>query len=206
MVALAHVAGADLDDPVRQAERLDRALGAGHHVVEQRRCLFRCREGEDLDLVELVGPQHPACVAPGAAGLATVRRAVRHEPLRQLGGVEDLAGVDRRQRHLRGRDAPQVVALDRERVVGELRQLAGGRQGRRRHQRRRADLLVGIGVAIEAELAQRPRQRGTGAALHREHRLSDLGGPLVVEDAELGCRLPMWDSLMIGNESGRNGP
>ena len=47
-----------------------------------------------------------------------------------------------------------------------------------------------IDVAIERVLAQRPRQRSTIAALHREHRAADLGGALVVEDAERRARSP----------------
>ena len=108
----------------------DQRLGPADHLVEQRRRLLGRGEGEDLDLVELVGAQHAARVAAGRAGLAPVARRVRHQPHRQVGLVEDLAGVDRRERHLGGGDAPQVVALDGVGVVGELGQLAGGGQRR----------------------------------------------------------------------------
>ena len=53
------------------------------------------------------------------------------------------------------------------------------------HQRRRADLLEGVAVAVERELAQRPDQRRARAAEHREHRARHLRRPLEIEDPEL---------------------
>ena len=126
--------------------------------------------GEDLDLVELVDAQQAARVAPGRAGLAPVARRVRHEPHRQVGLGEDLVAPDRRERHLGGGDAPEVVALDGVGVVGELGQLAGGGERGGGDERRRPDLLEGVGVAVEGELAQAAAQRGAEAPQHREHR------------------------------------
>ena len=202
-MALTHVAGADLDDPVRQTESDDQRLGAADHLDAAGPAPAPAvAYGEDLDLVELVGAQHAARVATGRAGLAAVARRVRHHPHRQLLGVDHLAGVDRGQRHLGGGDAPQVVALDGVGVVGELRQLTGGGERRSGDERRRTDLLERVGVAVERVLAQRPRQRGADAALHREHRPADLRGPLVVEDAERRARLPVRHPLVLG-ELGR---
>ena len=71
-------------------------------------------------------------------------------------------------------------------VVGELRQLAGRGERVGADERGRADLLEGVGVAVEAELAQRPQQAWRPQpAVHREHRAGDLHRPLDVEDAEL---------------------
>ena len=77
------------------------------------------------------------------------------------------------------------------------------RQRRRRDERRRADLLEGVGVAVEGELAQRPTQRRPEAAGHREHRPADLDRPLVVEDAERGARLPVRHALVLGELVGQ---
>ncbi len=198
VVALAHVAGADLDDPVRQLETGDQRLGSAGHLHEQGGCLLGRSDGEDLDLVELVGAQHATRVTPGRARLAAVARRVGHHQHRHLLGLEDLAGVDRGQWHLGRGDAPQVVALDGVGVVGELRQLAGRGEGRRRHQRRRADLFEPVDVAVERVLAQRTRQRGAGPALHREHRPADLRRPFVVEDAERLAGLPVGHPAVLG--------
>ena len=162
-MALAEVAGADLDRPPRQPEGVDRRLGAPDHLLEQRRRLLGGGDGEDLDLVELVRAQQSARVATRRAGLSPVARRGRHHPHRQVGFGEDLVAVERRQRHLGGRDAPQVVALDGEGVVGELRQLPARRERRRGDERGRADLLEGVGVAVEGELAERPTERGAEA-------------------------------------------
>ena len=81
-------------------------------------------------------------------------------------------------------------------VVGELGQLAGGGERAAEHQAGRPDLLVGVGVAVEGELAERAAQRGAGAAEHREHRAGDLGAALEVEDAELGPDVPVRHPLV----------
>ena len=133
---------------------------------------------------------------PAEPGLAPVARRVGHEPLRQVRLGEDLVAPDRGERHLGRGDAPEVVALDGVGVVGELRQLAGGGEGRGGDERRRADLLEGVGVAVEGELAQRPAHRGAEAPQHREHRARDLHRPLVVEDAEGGADLPVRHPLV----------
>ena len=193
VVALAQVAGADLDDPVREAERGDRGLGPADHLLEQGRRLVGRGVGEDLDLVELVDAQHAPGVAARRAGLAPVARRVGHEA---HGAARPRRGsrreCDRRERHLGGGDAPQVVALDGVGVVGELGELAGGGERRGADEARRADLLERVGVAVERELAQRPRP-GWRRCLRciDEHRPGDLHGPLVVEDAERRADLPV---------------
>jgi len=105
--------------------------------------------------------------------------------------------MDRGERYLRRRDAPQIIPLDEVRVISELRQLTGRGQRRRRHQRRRTHLLEGIGIRVERVLTQRARQRRTSPSLHGEHRSGDLRGPLVVEDAEIRPNLPVRNTLML---------
>ena len=147
--------------------------------------------GEDLDLVELVGAQH-ARACPDRPSPAS-RRKHGVEAIIRIGSwalVQHLVAGERRERHLGGRDAPQVVALDGVGVVGELRQLPGGRERGGQHERGGPDLLEHVGVAVEGELAERPGQRGAQPPLHREHGAADLHGPLDVEDAEGRSRPP----------------
>ena len=127
---------------------------------------------------------------PGRPGLAAEARRVGRVAQRQVGLVEDLVAVQRRERHLGGRDGPQVVALDVVRLVDELRQVAGRDHRLGAHEGGRPDLLVGVGVAVEAELHEGAQQAGAPAPVHGEHRARDLGGPLEVEEAELGRRCP----------------
>ena len=86
-----------------------------------RRRLGGRRVREDLDLVELVHPQQAPRVAAGRTRLAAEARRVGHQPHRQIGLVEDLVAGERRERHLGGRDRPEVVAFEVVRVVDELR-------------------------------------------------------------------------------------
>ena len=105
----------------------------------------------------------PRVSRPAAPASRRKHGGVGHQPHRQVGRVEDLARGQRRERHLGGRDQPQVVALDVVGLVGELRQVPGRHHRRRAHDGRRADLLEGVGVAVERQLAQRPGQRGAAA-------------------------------------------
>jgi hypothetical protein len=64
VVALAQVAGADLDDAVREPSAA-MVPSAGRVISSSIAGACSGRGvGEDLDLVELVGPQHAAGVAP----------------------------------------------------------------------------------------------------------------------------------------------
>jgi hypothetical protein len=81
----------------------------------------RVAEREHLDLLELVRAEDAARVPPGRAGLPPVAggdAAVAH---RQVGLRQDLAHVQRRQRHLRGADQEQLVLRD----AVDLRLVAG---------------------------------------------------------------------------------
>ena len=181
-------------------------LGPADQLVEQRGRLLGRGEGQDLDLVELVRTQHAARVRPGRAGLAPVARRVRHEAHRQLRLVEDLTGVDRGERHLGGGDAPQVVTLDRERVVGELGELArrrergrGTSEGGRISSKASALRSRASWQSARASVAPRPRCIvNIDPAIFVARSLSRM--PSAAPVSQCGTR---WCS---GNASGRNGP
>src|SRR3546814_3859239 len=63
----AHVAGAERDHPVRQAEALQHRFGGAGHALLFGVRLFRRRDTDQLDLAELVLPDHAARVAAGGA-------------------------------------------------------------------------------------------------------------------------------------------
>ena len=142
--------------------------------------------------------QHAARVAAGRSSLAPERRTERHQPDRKISVVEHLAAEQRCQRRFGRRDTPEVITLDRVRIVGELRQLPCGGKGRCSHQRRRTDLFVDVSVAVKTKLGERTRHGRTGTALHREHRARYLRRAFVVEDAERLGRFPMGHALPVG--------
>ena len=148
----------------------------------------------------------PRVSRPAEPGLAPEAGRVGHVAQREVGLVEHLVAVQRRERHLGGGDGPQVVALDVVAVLVELREVAGGDHRLGAHERRRADLLVGVAVAVEAQLHHGPQQAGAPAPVHREHRARDLHRPLGVEDAEVGADVPVGHALVVAVGSRRRSP
>src|SRR5438445_178252 len=65
----AEVAGAGVDDVIREAKALEDALLDGEQFQVQRFALLRRAEGEHLDLRELVDTVQALGVAPRSAGL-----------------------------------------------------------------------------------------------------------------------------------------
>ena len=102
---------------------------------------LRLDEREHLDLVELVHAEDPARVAAGRARLAPEARGDAGVAQRQPRSVEDLARVQRRQRHLA---RPRQVQL----VLGEP-----------------VELLLGVGEHAGAEQRLLAHEHG------RDHRL-----------------------------------
>ena len=199
-VGEAEVARAQVEHAVGQAEVGDDRLGPGEDVGVPRGRLLGRAVREQLDLVELVRAQHAAGVGAGRAGLAAEARRVGTEPAGQVGLVEHLVAVHRRERHLGGRDRPEVVALEVIGVVGELGQVPGRHHRLGAHERGRAHLLVravAVAVAVERELRQGAKHARAPAAVEREHRPRELHGPLGVEDAELLGDLPVRHALVL---------
>src|SRR3954466_14758901 len=123
----AGVARAEQDDAVRQPEALQHGLRAGGQPLVLGLALLRQRDAHQLDLGELVLPDHAARVLARGAGLrAEAGRAGRDaDGQRRL--VQDLARDEVGERDLGGRDQP-VAVRGPERILGELRQLAGAEQ------------------------------------------------------------------------------
>jgi len=110
--------------------------------------------------------------------------------------------MQRRERCLCRGDTPQIVAADVVCVVGELRQLSGDGQRLSGDQRRRTNLFICIGVAVERVLTQRARHGGPEPALHREHRAGNLDRALGIEDAQCCSRLPVRHALVVSESLG----
>ena len=137
----AHVARAEQHDPVGQAQAPQHLLRRRRHALMLGGGLLRRRDGDQLDLVELVLAEHPARVLARGPGLGAEAGGVRREAHGQLALVDDLARDEVRERHLGRRDEPVAVG-GAEEVVGELRQVAGAERGLVAHEHRRARLGV----------------------------------------------------------------
>ena len=177
------VSGAQVEDPVGQAELGEQRLAAGEDVLLAGDGLLGAvGQREELDLVELVDAQSPRVSRPAAPASRRKHEVWAVYRSGRSGFVEHLVAVQRGERHLGGGDRPEVVALHVVRLVLELREVAGGDHRVGADERGRTDLLVGVGVPVEAQLHHGPQQPGAPTSVQREHRAGDLGRPLAVED------------------------
>ena len=159
----AEVAGRDVHDAIREAERLQEPFLELEHplVLVPRR--LGLDEDEHLDLVELVDAEHPARVLPRRARLPAKARREARVAEREL--LEDLAHVQRGERHLRrtgeeepvGLEGVDVRAVGREEARAVHRLLADedGRDDRREAGRRQ-DGRVRTGRAPSRRARRRP--------------------------------------------------
>ena len=82
-------------------------------------------EREHLHLVELVDAEHPAEVLPVGTGLPSEAARVPRVPDRQVGFLDDLAEVERGQRHLGRPDEIELVLAGHVEVHGLRREEPG---------------------------------------------------------------------------------
>ena len=110
-----HVARAEGDRPIGQAETLQDRFGMAGQRLQHRVGLLRPRVGDELDLVELVLPDQSAHVRAVGPRLATEAGGVGGIQEGEVPSVEELAPVEVREGHLRGGNEVQVPAVDLER-------------------------------------------------------------------------------------------
>ena len=148
--------------------------------------VFRPGERELLDLVELVDADHPAGVAAGGARLAAEAGRERDVPQRQLGGVEDLAGVQAGERDLgrAGEVEPVVRELVDVHLVGRKRAGADERPLADEDRRQHGDEPF-RGEPLERERVEGEREAGRVADPVAEAGAGHPCGPLHVEAADV---------------------
>ena len=173
----AHVAGAKDDGAVGNIQPFQDVLGAAGHAFVLSQRILGPGQRDHLDLLELVLAQHAAGVLAGRAGLGAEALGPGGVAPGQGGLVDDLAGVQVGQGHLRRRDQPPAV-LGAVEVVGEFRQLPGADQHLVAHQNRRPDLgqAVHIYMNIQHKLGQRPVQPDQRAGQDDEAGAGEFGG------------------------------
>ncbi len=194
--------GAQVQHAVGQLELLEHRLGPSQDVSLRVQRAVGGGVGEELHLVELVDTQKAPGVTPGRPCLPPIARRRRGEAQGQLPSFQDLAPVHRRQRHLGGRDEPQVVAHEVIRVVGEFREVPRRRHGLGEHDRRGADLLVRGRVAVDGKGGQRTQQPRPRAPVQREHRPRQPRAAFHVEDLQGLTDLPVRHLLMLERADG----
>ena len=206
--AEAHVAGAQQQPAVRQAELLQHRFGAAGHALVLGIGLLGSGDADQLDLLELVLADHPAHIAAATAGLGAEAHRMRGHPQRQALGIEDVVAHDVGQRHFGGRDqiAPALAEFGGEQVFLELRQLPGAAHRLGIHQQRHVGFLVAVlvGVQVEHELRQCAMQPRQLPAQHGEARTTQLGRGFAIQPAAARAEFDMVLHLEI--ECARRAP
>ena len=157
-------------------------LGAADHALLLGAAVLGPGDRHHLDLLELVLAEHARGVLARRPRLRAEALGMGGHPHRQRALVEDLAGDEVGQRHLRGRDQPPAVGRAVA-VLGELRQLAGAEHRLVADEDRGPDLgqAVLVDVGVEHELGERPVQAHEGAFQDHEARSREPARRLEVE-------------------------
>ena len=180
-------------DPVRKRQKLEDPLGGTEQKLQLLVALLRDAELHQLDLVELVLPEHPPHVAPVRARLPAKTGRVRDVMERKIALLQDLAGVQIGQRDLRGRDQPQIVRRTPVLILGEFRKLPRPPHGGTVDQHRRHDLPVAVlrRVQIEHEVDESPFESRSRPLQNGETALRKLRPPLEIHDVQSFPQLPV---------------
>ena len=131
-------------------------------------------------------------VAPRAARLAAEARGVRAVLDGQLVAVQNVAPVQVRHGHLRGRDKEVIRARHLEGVLLKLGQLArAGHRGAVHHVGREYLGVPVGGMGVEKIADDRPLQPCAQPAVDREPRAGDLAGGGEIQNAQILADIPV---------------
>src|ERR1051325_2258328 len=97
-----HVARAEVNYAVMQAEHLENALGMSYHLVQYFVAALRVDDLDQLDFIELMHPYHSASADAGGAGFCAEAGTVGAIINRQLGFFEDFFAMNVRDWSLGG--------------------------------------------------------------------------------------------------------
>ena len=134
-----------------------------------------------------------ACVAAGSHLFAAEAGGEGDVPNRQRGAVEDLLSIEVRDRHLGGRDEPEVLLGVAVEIVAELGQVAGADQALAPDHIGRVDLDVAVlgRMQIQHIGDERALQARAPALQNVEARAGHLDAALEVDDVVPGPEVPV---------------
>ena len=189
----AEIATAEVDDPVRQLEKLQHLFGITEQGLEFVPGILRTGELDQLDLLELMLANQAAGILAVGPCLGTKAGGVGGILDRQVRLVDGLSGKDIGHRYLGGGDQPQVPALELEQVFLEFGQLAGaGHSFGVDHERRQhLGVAVALGVEVDKEADQSPGEAGAEALEQGKAGPGQAGGGFEIKDALLFADFPV---------------
>ena len=188
----AQIARAELHHPVGQLQGLQHRFRIRRELLMGRFGFVRMHKPVELHLVELVQADQTAGIAAVAARLAAEAGGVGHVAQGQVVAVQNLAPVERRERHFGGGREPEVVVRAAEALLRKLGQLPRTGEARGVHQHRRLHLPVALtGVQIQHETDQGPLQPRTGAQQGHEAATGNACGAFRLEQTQPFAQLPV---------------
>ena len=197
----AHVAAAEAQDAVGQAQLPEQALDVGQHGFEGGVALFGLRDLHDFDFVELVQAVEAAHVGAPRAGFAAEAGRVAGHAHGQFLNRNNLVAVEVGERHLgRGNEVEVVLG-----VVVHLpvlvRQVAGAVAAGLVHEDGRLHLDVARGAGlVQKKVYEAALQARALALVHRKARPGNLHAQLKVDDVVLFDEVPV--GLGVGAQLG----
>ncbi len=185
-------------DAVVQAEFLKNLFGIGDERFELLVTLFRAREFEHFNFLELVLALQAARVFSGRAGFGAKAGRPRAELDGELIGVERFVAIEASELDLGCRRQPKVRAFEVKHVGCKFGQLAHAGESRGVYDERRENFGVAVcGVRVEKERGKGAFETRAEAAIDREPRAAHFRGALEIEDPGALGDFPMRARLEI---------
>ena len=153
-----HVACAEENDVVMEAELLEDSFGIYHHFFEFLVAVLRFDQLDEFDFVELVNANHAACADSGGASFSAEARAISAIINRELIFLENFLAMNVRNGRLGGGKEIEIALgagveafLDRVGLVHELWELSNANHAMATDDVRRRDFGIAVmgGVQIQ---------------------------------------------------------
>src|SRR5256885_13699860 len=192
-------------DAVSDFQTLENFFRIGDQRFQFRIRLLLTGELDEFDLIELVLPEDPPNILSIGPGFASETGRVGREFNRKPVAIDDVVPVDIRYRYLRCRNEVVIVIFELEKVLFELRKLAGCKEAFGVGDEGRQNLLISVfpGVDVEHEIDQRPLHASALTRQQWKPGTGNFGRPFQVENSQRRGQVP--SRLWLEAQTGRGG-
>ena len=190
----AHVAAAEAEDAVLQAQRIHQAFHVGNHLVQGSVAVLRLLDADNFHFVELVQAVEAAHIFAVGTGFPAEAGRVGRQLLGELVLLQNHVTEDIGDGDLCGGNHVEPVQIGKVHLAFFVRQLAGTKAGSGIHHHGRLHLLVpGRRVAVQEEVDEGALQAGSLAFVYRETGAGDFDAQVKVDDVVLFGKFPVGE-------------